>query len=264
MDNNCSRINRAQLEYSPVEALNNHREKSCMQNLSFIKAQMIRQVLPFRDEARNGTCHGGSQVVMESSAPMIMELFPQSTGFAASISGAARQKSPASKFIQETVLTPASVQSQQWSFLSPGSVQNSVIYRPASAMAPASKSTTTPLTIFYNGSVNVYDVAPEKAQAIMILARSAISNCKGSSSPTITYSGPSSSNFISIEGPTEPFTGVAAQQRAVCKLNSGLPIARNQSLQRFLEKRKERVSGTSPYTTKAILMETPGHYTSFL
>ena len=52
----------------------------------------------------------------------------------------------------------------------------------------------------------------QQAQAIIILARTAISNGKRSSSPTIS-SQPLSNKFISIEGPMEPFFG--AQQQAV-------------------------------------------------
>ena len=57
---------------------------------------------------------------------------------------------------------------------------------------------------------------------IMNLARNAVSNCKANSSLTNT-SGPSTSKFISMAGPTETFTGLAEQQKTVCELNSGKP-----------------------------------------
>ena len=49
-----------------------------------------------------------------------------------------------------------------------------------------------------------------QAQVIMHLARTTVSNCKANSSLTNT-SGPSTSKFISVAGPTETFTGLAEQ-----------------------------------------------------
>ncbi|XP_068666976.1 protein TIFY 9-like isoform X2 [Aristolochia californica] len=68
---------------------------------------------------------------------------------------------------------------------------------------------TAPLTIFYNGTVAVFDVLPHMADRIMKLAE----------------------------------TGPAEGHHLLEDLNRGglpMPIARKHSLQRFLEKRKER------------------------
>ncbi|KAF5443608.1 hypothetical protein F2P56_036152 [Juglans regia] len=96
------------------------------------------------------------------------------------------------------------------------------IVRPSSENLPD----TAPLTIFYNGTVSVFDVPQEKAENILKLA---------------------------VEGTLNPKVAVPSsdQQQLLDSLGGGiadLGIPRRKSLQRFLEKRKERLTCvSSPY-----------------
>ncbi|KVH95735.1 protein TIFY 9 [Cynara cardunculus var. scolymus] len=91
-----------------------------------------------------------------------------------------------------------------------------------------------PMTIFYNGSVSVFDVSPDVAESIMKLAETGSSGSKLVVESTAVNSkpGPPPSNQNQALG------GV---------LNKDLPLSRKKSLRRFLEKRKERQVSISPY-----------------
>ncbi|CAN6485532.1 unnamed protein product [Victoria cruziana] len=96
---------------------------------------------------------------------------------------------------------------------------------------------TSPLTIFYNGTVNVFNVPSDTAEKLIKLA------ANGKSMPADP---PARS--------TPPGSAPAAHAdvgNTLNKLSQDLPIARRKSLQRFLEKRKDRLSSTLPYEEAA-------------
>ncbi|CAN1266760.1 Protein TIFY 6B [Linum perenne] len=171
--------------------------------------------------------------------------------------------------------------------------------------SPKVSGSPAQLTIFYNGSVCVYDdISPEKAQAVMSMARSGSPAVHNKTAPATTFklqseirspllsidhhhlvgnkscnttpAGSSMPSAISVSSSTSSESGTTksrvgsssishaepssskqisssvAASVATLPLSAGLPQAcipqaRKASLARFLEKRKERVTSSSPY-----------------
>ncbi|XP_056163363.1 protein TIFY 10B-like [Syzygium oleosum] len=97
------------------------------------------------------------------------------------------------------------------------------------------KSEKSQLTIFYAGTVNVYNNVPvDKAQAIMLLAgESSLTKPVVAKSGDIIKTIPPQPRQISLP--------------SICKPQGDIPMARKNSLCLFLQKRHDRITNKSPY-----------------
>ncbi|KAJ8448271.1 hypothetical protein Cgig2_025195 [Carnegiea gigantea] len=115
--------------------------------------------------------------------------------------------------------------------------------------SPISKEALTTtgakMTIFYGGQVLVFDDLPEdKAEEIMSLA-SQLGTMGSHSEPQTQVQAQTLNlpNNIVMAQPTQGSSSILQQPASL----SDLPIARRVSLHRFMEKRKDRIAGASPY-----------------
>ncbi|CAA2993108.1 Hypothetical predicted protein [Olea europaea subsp. europaea] len=211
--------------------------------------------------------------------------------------------SAASNPVHQSVISTAGQNLIGTAILQPpleNSIQNPVHFVPSGSSvvgttdlwnASTPSGTPSQLTIFYAGSVCVYDnVNPEKAQAIMLLAGNGPPTTATTPFPTTPLQALmprsfSTNGFVDSQpygtlrrSTPIPLTPVSASKspRASGSDNNimvvepirsvpatflspdAVPQARRKSLARFLEKRKVRVNNTSPYSNKESPEANPG------
>ncbi|KAE8682610.1 Protein TIFY 3B [Hibiscus syriacus] len=140
-------------------------------------------------------------------------------------------------------------------FLSKKNFPNCSVAMSASGLNTTSRAPSQ-LTVFYNGSICVFDAIPaEKVREIMLIAATAaksadmknVATDHATTSPVLTRS-PSLQSAATATALASPQAQVYSINRPTfCKLQAELPIARRHSLQRFFEKRRDRLVNRNPY-----------------
>ncbi|KAL1189064.1 Protein TIFY 3B [Cardamine amara subsp. amara] len=128
-----------------------------------------------------------------------------------------------------------------------------------SSESDASKVLPTQLTIFFGGSVTVLDgISAEKVQEILLIAAAAAAKSTDTKNSTTVNPVPSPAlnrapSFSSTSTVASPAVqSFPIQSISFCRSAADLPIARRHSLQRFLEKRRDRLVNKNPYPVSDI------------
>ncbi|KAL2338844.1 hypothetical protein Fmac_013290 [Flemingia macrophylla] len=109
----------------------------------------------------------------------------------------------------------------------------------------------TQLTILYKGNMCIYDGIPAgKVREIMLIASSSAKSAEIKSGIPLTSLIPTTTNPSSPQGNSTNLASsqFPAKKSSICRLQE-FPLARRQSLQRFLEKRRKRLGSRGPYTS---------------
>ncbi|MED6205694.1 hypothetical protein PIB30_020133 [Stylosanthes scabra] len=136
----------------------------------------------------------------------------------------------------------------------------SMMHFPANWPMPSSglnASAPTQFTILFNGNTFVYDgISTEKVQEILLIAAAYAKSAEvkvGTQSsftpliPTPTSSpSPAAQRNSTNNLPSKQSLCFPAEKSSICRLQE-FPLARRQSLQRFLEKRRDRLFSKAPY-----------------
>ncbi|RDX88123.1 Protein TIFY 3B, partial [Mucuna pruriens] len=127
-------------------------------------------------------------------------------------------------------------------------------FRPvASSGENAAIPSPTQFTILYKGKLCIYDGIPAgKVREIMMIASTSAKSAEMKSGIPLTSLIPTNSssqqgNSTNLASPQS--VCFPAKKSSICRLQDEFPIARRQSLQRFLEKRRNRLGNKAPYAS---------------